>query len=90
MDENKITIGFTLIDEMGDEYSASSTCQVFEELDETALDVIGTQLNSFLKQAGYVRKNDNILMESLSDEEYDAVTEFLIKYREDNKNVNNT
>ena len=85
MDEPMFTIEFRLIDENGYEYSSSSKVPIFESLGETSLDVIGEQLNIFLKQCGYHRKNDNILMEDLSDEEYVAVTDFLDDYRSNNE-----
>lgn len=80
---NQITIGFTLGDRCGNLYSQSSTVEVFEDLGETELDVIGAQLNTFLKQCGYTRYNDNILMEDLSDDEYDAVVDYLDDLRAD-------
>lgn len=80
---NQITIGFSLEDRCGNLYSQSSTVEVFEDLGETELDVIGTQLNTFLKQCGYTRYNDNILMEDLSDDEYDAVVDYLDDLRAD-------
>lgn len=80
---NQITIGFTLEDRCGNVFSQSSAVEVFEDLGETELDVIGTQFNTFLKQCGYTRYNDNILMEDLSDEEYDAMVDYLCDLRAD-------
>ena len=83
--EGKLTIGFRLQNECGDMFSQDSTLEVFDDLGDTDFDVIGDQLNCFLKQCGYYRPNDNIFMESLTDEEYDAVAEFLEKFREEKK-----
>ncbi|MDO4841719.1 MAG: hypothetical protein Q3982_03470 [Phoenicibacter congonensis] len=82
MDTNKITIGFHYVSEFGDSYDSSSTLEVFTDLGDTELSVIGEQLNAFLIQIGYFRKNNNIFMEDLDDEEYDAVADFLADYRE--------
>lgn len=82
MDESKIKIGFTHTDEFGNEYSASSVVEVFASLDEKELDVMGRQFNVFLKQIGYVRHNDNILMEDLTDEELEALYDYLQELRD--------
>ncbi|MBP3673326.1 MAG: hypothetical protein J6J18_05800 [Oscillospiraceae bacterium] len=82
---NKLTIGFHLVDECGNEFSSESTLEVFHDLGDTDLSVIGDQFNSFLKQCGYVRYNDHILMEDLTDVEHDALVDFLEDLREDNK-----
>lgn len=79
----QITIGFTLEDRCGNVFSQSSTVEVFDELGDTELDTIGTQFNTFLKQCGYTRYNDNILMEDLSDDEYDAIIDYLDDLRAD-------
>lgn len=81
MNEPKITISFGYSDEFGNSYSQSSTVGVFHDLGERELDVIGEQLNTFLSQCGYIRKNDNILMEDLSDEEYEALADYLEELR---------
>lgn len=81
MAENKITIGFTLEDEFDNKYTQTSSLEIFPDLGETEVDVIGEQLNIFLKQCGYVRNNDNILMEDLTDDEYDALLDYLDELR---------
>lgn len=80
-DANKITIGFRFKDVNGGEYTQESTVEVFFDLGEDELCVIGRQLNSFLAQAGYFRTNHNIFMKDLTEEECDAVAVFLDEYR---------
>lgn len=80
--DNMIKVRFELTDEVGNHFTQESQFEVFQSMGETAVDCIGAKLNVFLKQAGYYRKNDNILMEDLTDEEYDAVSEFLRSFRE--------
>ena len=84
MEDNKLTIGFTLDDEFENHFSQTSKLEVFRDLGETEVDTIGTQLNVFLKQCGYIRKNDNIFMEDLTDSEYDAIADFLDDLRKGN------
>lgn len=79
--KNKLTIEFSLTDEFGNHYHASSCCGVYRDLFETDLDVIGEQLNVFLKQCGYVRYHDRMLMEDLTDEEHDALSDYLLELR---------
>lgn len=86
MDNNKFTIGFQLENEFGELFTQSSTVEVFRDLGDTDISVIGEQLNCFLKQCGYVRRNDNIFMEDVTDEEYDALADYLEELREDKKN----
>lgn len=81
-DNNQITIGFHMKDVNGGSYSQESTLEVFFDQGEDELEVIGRQLNSFLRQAGYLRPNDNILLEDLSDEEYEDVADFLNDLRD--------
>ena len=82
MEDNKLTIGFNLIDEFGNEYHAESKESPYDEDD---LEFIGRQLNTFLSQCGYYRENSLIFMESVSDEEYEEIAFFLEEYRNGNK-----
>ena len=78
MSEHKITIGFTIVDQFGNKYHSESTEGLFDEIE---LDFIGRQLNTFLSQCGYCRPNSTIFMESITEEEYDAIDMFLAQYR---------
>ena len=78
MEDGKITIGFNLIDEFGNEYRSESKEGLF---DEDNLDFSGRQLNTFLSQCGYYRNNSLIFMESVNEEEYEAIADFLEDYR---------
>lgn len=69
------------MDTLGNTYDSSSTVEVFFDLGESELDVIGRQLNAFLKQSGYARNNDYILMEDLTEEEQDELIYRLDEYR---------
>ena len=80
----KIKIGFTYPDHFGSEYSASSFVEVFDSLGETDLDVIGRQLNAFLIQIGYLRENDCMLMDDLTEDECNELHSYLMDLRERN------
>lgn len=80
---HNIKIGFRFEDQFGHKYSQASELEVFDELGENDLDTIGHQLNCFLKQCCFVREKDFILMESLSEDEAEALYDYLTDLRED-------
>lgn len=82
MDENKITVSFGFTDAFGNTFSQQSTLSVFEEHDYSTLDEIGEQLNAFLRQCGYTRQHNHILMEPITAEEYDKLMDCLFALRE--------
>lgn len=81
--ENPITIKFELTNELGEHYVAESTMEIPDY--ENELDMIGIQFNSFLRQAGYIRSHNCIMMESITDEEYADLLQYLDELRSKNK-----
>lgn len=79
--KEKLTIDFRLVNELGDEFRSSSVSYVFEELGETQILFMGKQFNTFLKQCGYYRKNDYIFMEDVTEEELEALEDYLSELR---------
>lgn len=82
MSENEIRIRFELENGYGSHYVQESKFEVFSDLNETDIDCIGEQLNVFLKQAGYVREHDYILMEDVTEDEREALYDYLQTLRE--------
>ena len=80
--QNKLTIGFILESEFGDKFSATTTASVCHHLGDTDIDFIGEQLNAFLKQCGYIRENDYIFMEDVTEEECMALSDYLAELRQ--------
>lgn len=80
-EENRITIKFEYTDEFKNHSSQESSRQTFPDLGVDELSIIGEQLNIFLKQIGFYRKNDYIFMEDITEEEYSALADFLEGYR---------
>ena len=80
-DESKITIGFKYIDRFKNKYESESEFEIFEDLGDDELTEMGMYFNTFLKQAGYMRHNDLIFMEDITEEECDALHDFLDEYR---------
>ena len=79
--EPVIRIGFSYTNECGEHFSASSDMTVYESLGDRPIDLIAEQFNHFLRQVGYYRPNNNILIEDLTDAEYDYLCEKLDEYR---------
>lgn len=83
-----ITIGFSLSTNAYDgKYILKSQIPVYYEAGNTPIEEIFSQFNIFLKQAGYVRPNDYILTESLTEDEREELEYHLSEYR---INKNNT
>ena len=83
-----ITIGFSLSTNAYDgKYIMKSQIPIYYEAGNTPIEEIFSQFNIFLKQAGYVRPNDYILTESLTEDEREELEYHLSEYR---INKNNT
>lgn len=80
-----INIGFSFEDEFGHNYTQSSNVEVFTELGDNDITVIGRQLNCFLKQCGFYRPNDYILMDSITEDEEELLSDHLNDLRSDDK-----
>lgn len=76
-----IRISFSYTNECGEHFSASSDMTVYESIGDRPIDLIAEQFNHFLRQVGYYRPNNNILIEDLTDAEYDYLCEKLDEYR---------
>lgn len=83
--ENKVTVGFEYTNEFGDHYEAKSTFMPSSYEDRGELYDIGEEFNNFLRQMGFIRHNDYILMQDLTEEELEAVESFLSDLREEDK-----
>lgn len=85
MEREHVNIGFEFTNTFGSYFNQSSDIQLFERTDEIC--EIGEKLNIFLRQIGYPRRNDYIFMEDLTEEELEAVADFLWGYRLKNEGV---
>ena len=79
---NKITMGFTLADEFGNTYKSLSILDLNAYETNSPLDLLGMQFNTFLKQCGYSRTNDWLLMEDLTEDEVYALSDYLDELRD--------
>ena len=82
----KISIGFCLVNEVGNEYTMGSDIIVYPGTEMDEMSTLFRQFNCFLRQCGYSRPNDYILPESLTEEEYEVVGNALWRYRDGKEN----
>lgn len=82
--EDRIRIKFELTDMNGNNYVSETTTEIYFSIGDTELSTIGEQLNAFLRQCGYIRKNDFMFMEDITEEECEALEAYLKEYRNDN------
>lgn len=83
-----ITIAFSLLTNVPEgEYKLESTIPIFYEAGNTPIEEIFSQFNIFLKQAGYVRPNDYILTDSLTEDEREELECHLSEYRRNKNNM---
>ena len=77
--DNTFRIAFTY-ERNGESYYSDSTVDICPG--DTELDTIGDQFNAFLSQIGYVRENPCMFLEDVTDDELEALEQFLIDYRQ--------
>lgn len=82
VENEKITLGFNLIDRWGNKFVNMSE---FEPPEKSDLCSIGCQFVAFLKQCTYSMPNDYILMESLTENELEELTCYLKEIRSANE-----
>lgn len=78
----KLKIKFEYTNEFGDSYSAES---ISDAVEESNIDFIGRQLNSFLQQVGFIREGNAMFMESVTEEEVDFLYDALEDFRKKNR-----
>lgn len=85
-ESNRITIGFHYVDTFGNTYDSSSTVEMLYDMGDNELSTIGRQLNAFLRQCGYYRRREMILMDDITEEEYDSLLIALDEMRSSEEN----
>lgn len=82
-DNNKLRIAFRY-ERDGVSCYSDSTIEICPG--DTEIDAIGDQLNASLSQIGYVRENPCMFLADVTDDEREALTRFLINYRQVRRN----
>lgn len=83
--KNKVSVGFEYTNEFGDHYIAKSTFAPSSYEDGGELYDMGNAFNNFLRQMGFIRHNDYMLMKDLTEDELEAVEYFLSDLRKEAK-----
>lgn len=82
----KFSAKFT--NEFGHKFKVSTKTETYTSMGEDELRVIGNVMSDFLRQIGYIQKGDTILMDSLTEDELEAVQDYLFEYRKErNENI---
>lgn len=77
----KFSAKFT--NEFGHTFKVSTKTETYPSMGEDELRVIGNVMSDFLRQIGYVQRGDTILMDSLTENELEAVQDYLFEYRKE-------
>lgn len=77
----KFSAKFT--NEFGHTFKVSTKTETYPSMGEDELRVIGNVMSDFLRQIGYIQKGDTILMDSLTEDELEAVQDYLFEYRKE-------
>lgn len=77
----KFSAKFT--NEFGHTFKVSTKTETYPNMGEDELRVIGNVMSDFLRQIGYIQKGDTILMDSLTEDELEAVSDYLFEYRKE-------
>ena len=84
--DGRVSLRLEFTNEFGSNFVQETTRKVNYDVGETEMLFFGEYINNFLRQIGYFRSNDYMLMEDLTEDELDAVTDFLIDYRKQSEN----
>ncbi len=77
----KFSAKFT--NEFGHKFKVSTKTETYTSMGEDELRVIGNVMSDFLRQIGYIQRGDTILMDSLTEDELEAVQDYLFEYRKE-------
>ena len=77
----KFSAKFT--NEFGHKFKVSTKTETYTSMGEDELRVIGNVMSDFLRQIGYIQKGDTILMDSVTEDELEAVQDYLFEYRKE-------
>lgn len=81
MENNRVRIKFEATDQFGNSYVQENNVELHSDLGYCFTDEVGRLLNLFLKQMTFQRRNDCIFMEDVTENEMDALYDFLQEYR---------
>lgn len=82
----KFSAKFT--NKFGHKFKVSTKTETYTSMGEDELRVIGNVMSDFLRQIGYIQKGDTILMDSLTEDELEAVQDYLFEYRKEREEEN--
>lgn len=80
-----IKYSFSFTNEFGHNFKMENEVEVYPDIGNDEKDELSEAFNNFMNQIGYRFNNDYILMESLTEDEYNYLLSCLDDYREKDK-----
>lgn len=81
-----IEYNFEFKNESGNSYGMSAAVKLYPNIGYDEMEVLEAAINDFMRIIGYSFPNDYIFLESLTADELEKVSDFLIKLRDKEKN----
>lgn len=80
--DTRIAIKLYFRNEFGSEYEMSKTADTYPDLGEDTISMLARTINLFLRHIGYsVFDKDMVLLESITEEEYEILQSYLFELR---------
>ena len=77
-----ISYEFKYKDEVGNEYEMKNTVEINYDFGDSEILSLARALNLFLRQCGYFYNKDMVFLESITEEEFEKLADFLCEIRE--------
>lgn len=78
----RIAIRLYFRNEFGSEYEISQTANTYPDLGEDEISILARTINLFLRHIGYTGfDKDMVLLESITEEEYEMLQDYLFELR---------
>ena len=77
-----ISYEFKYKDQFGNEYEMKNTVEINYDFGDSEILSLAKALNLFLKQCGYPYNKDMVFLESITEEEFEELADFLSELRE--------
>ena len=80
--DTRTTIKLYFRNEFGSEYEISQTANTYPDLGEDEISILARTINLFLRHIGYpVFDKDMVFLESITEDEYDMLQDYLFELR---------
>lgn len=81
-----IEYNFEFKNESGNSYKMGAVVKLYPDIGYNEIEILEAAINDFMRVIGYSFPNDYVLLESLTENELEQATDFLMKLRDKEKN----